>query len=261
MKRYGLIHDGMCSTAGFKTFEEALRHASESLSLWVAEHGGGDSLEVCAYETVAKIGIDTTLPARSEDGPTLAGLIDELAAGRVETAGNGETVGTAGRWAGDVCRVMCLALDIISTCCLDCKVGKDAALEADRADKAGDGAEADPQGVGGVAADRNELVSGAEVEAGTKRVQILRLLDAFALEFVGLALEFYKPRFGDGEIFFQCGDLLAAQKRAEALKRLAGAIDKFKHGDCTVDDFHAAIIADFGRETGHQEKRHEHEKR
>ena len=63
------------------------------------------------------------------------------------------------------------------------------------------------------------------------------------MEFVKLAIAFYEPRLDGGEVVFECRDVLAVQKRAEAMKRLAGAIDELSRSDCGVDDVHDAIIA------------------
>ena len=119
-----------------------------------------------------------------------------------------------------------------------------AALEAFWADEARHFAESTPQGEGAVrTVDENMAIAFAAVRVSAKRGEFLRLLDFFAMEFVKLALAFFEPRPDGGEVVFECRDFLAAKKSAEAMKRLAGAIDELSRSDCYVKDVHDAIIA------------------
>ena len=119
-----------------------------------------------------------------------------------------------------------------------------AALEAFWTDQARHFAEVSPQGEGTVLAiDKNMAIVSAAVSIDAKRGEFLSLLDLFAMEFIKLAIAFYEPCLDGGEIAFKCDDVLTAKKRAEAMKRLAGAIDELSHSDCSVDDVHDAIIA------------------
>ena len=119
-----------------------------------------------------------------------------------------------------------------------------AAFEAFWTDQARHFAEVSPQGEGAVhAIDKNMAIASAAVRISAQRGEFLRLLDLFAMEFVKLAIAFYEPCLDGGEIAFKCGDVLTAKKRAEAMKRLAGAIDDLSRSDCNADDVHDAIIA------------------
>ena len=121
-----------------------------------------------------------------------------------------------------------------------------AALEAFWTDQARHFAEVSSQGEGTMhAIDKNMAIVSAAVRIRAKRGEFLRLLDLFAMEFVKLAIAFYEPRLDRGEVMFECRDLLTAKKRAEAMKRLAGAIEDLSRSDCGVDDVHDAIIAHF----------------
>lgn len=119
-----------------------------------------------------------------------------------------------------------------------------AALEAFWADKARHFAESAPQGESAMrTVDANMAVAFAAVRIDTQRGELLRLLDFFALEFIKLTLAFYEPGVHCCEVEFECRDFLAAKKRVEAMKRLAGAIDGFANSNCNVEDIHKAIIA------------------
>ena len=136
-----------------------------------------------------------------------------------------------------------------------------AALEAFWTDQARRFAEVSPQGEGAVhAIDKNMAIASAAFRIHAQRGEFLRLLDLFAMEFVKLAIAFYEPRLDGGEVMFECRDFLTAKKRAEAMKRLAGAIDGFANSNCNVEDIHEAIIAystDAGESRrGSSERRH-----
>lgn len=154
-----------------------------------------------------------------------------------------ELKSATGVGATELCQLLGRLGEAVGRVRSDAEIGYRAALEAYWADKAGNFAKAAPQGEDAVrTVDENMAISSAAVGIRTKHGEVLRLLDAFAMEFVGLALDVYKPHFGDGEIFFECGNLFAAQERTESLKRLARAIDELEKGECGLD-VHAAIIA------------------
>lgn len=119
-----------------------------------------------------------------------------------------------------------------------------AALEAFWTDQARHFAEVSPQGEGTMRAiDKNMAIVSAAVRIRAQRGEFLRLLNLFAMEFVKLAIAFYEPCLNGGDVVFECRDFLTAKKRAEAMKRLAGAIEDLSRSDCGVDDVHGAIIA------------------
>lgn len=119
-----------------------------------------------------------------------------------------------------------------------------AALEAFWTDQARHFAEVSPQGEGTMhAIDKNMAIVSAAVRICAQRGEFLKMLDLFAMEFVKLAIAFYEPRLDGGEVMFECRDFFAAKKRAEAVKRLAGAIEELSRPGCNVDKVHDAIIA------------------
>lgn len=127
-----------------------------------------------------------------------------------------------------------------------------AALEAFWTDQARHFAEVSPQGEGTMhTIDKNMAIAFAAVRIRAQHGEFRRLLDLFAMEFVKLAIAFYEPRLDGDELVFECRDFLTAKKRAEAMKRLAGAIEDLSRSDCGVNDVHDAIIAycnDLGRD-------------
>lgn len=119
-----------------------------------------------------------------------------------------------------------------------------AALEAFWADESRHFAEVTSKGEGTVqAVDKNMAIASAAVRIRAQRGEFLKMLDLLAMEFVKLALAFFKPRLDFGKVEFECGNFFAAQEHAEAMKRFAGAIDELSRSDCSVDKVHAVIIA------------------
>ena len=171
-------------------------------------------------------------------------LVDELEslAESVWFADEGKAAGVVG--ASEFCHLVGRLGVAIDNLRGDAKVRHDAALEAYWADKARDFAKAAPESEHAVrTVDENMAISRAAVGIETEYCKFLRLLDAFALEFLRLATRFFHARFKDGDVSFKCHDLVACKKQAESLKRLAGAVEEFEHGGCNVEDIHAAIIA------------------
>ena len=181
---------------------------------------------------------------KKQVGMKLAELVGELErlAESVWLADEPETA--SGVSASELCDLMGslgIAIDDMKS---RAKVRHDAALEAYWADKAREFAKTSPEGEHAVrTVDENMAISRAAVGIDAKLREFLRLLEAFALEFFHLVGRLFQSRFEDGDITFESGDLVSCKKHAEALKRLAGAIEEFEHGDYAVYDFHAASIA------------------
>lgn len=120
-----------------------------------------------------------------------------------------------------------------------------AILEADRAKEArrltvfGGGS---PKRIGGCAADGDAAELPAHGDPLFERYQLLMLRHVAALEFGKLALMLFEPSLEGCAIGFKEPDLVAAKKRAEALKWLASRIEMLENGDCNAD-VHAVIIA------------------
>ena len=124
----------------------------------------------------------------------------------------------------------------------EAQVAYHAALEAYWADKARGFAVAAPDGKGAVhPIDEYMAISRAAVELDTKLGEFLCLIDAFAMEFISLSLKFYQPRFCGRDIEFECRDVFTCKKQADALKRLARAIEELEGGYDHVK-IHDAII-------------------
>lgn len=169
-------------------------------------------------------------------------LVDELErlANGLWCGGKSESAASIG--ASDIYDVIGKLGVAIDRARREAEVRHKAALEAFWADKARLFAVSAPKGENAVrSVDQNMAISVAAVRLDAQRGEFLRLLDLFAMEFVALALDFYKPTFEVGEICFKCRDFAAAEKRARALKRLAAGIDELKDG-YDVGKTHELII-------------------
>lgn len=173
----------------------------------------------------------------------LAGLVGELERLADSLWGADESEAARRGWTRDLCNLVALAGAASDAAAREAEVGHRAALEAYWADKARDFAKAAPEGEGAVrAVDENMAISLAAAKLLAEHRDFLDALDFLAQEFIRLALEFCKATASGGEVAFESGDLAAAKKRADALKRLAEAVDAF--GDAKdVEKVHAAIIA------------------
>lgn len=183
--------------------------------------------------------IDFTVP-----DITLSGLIDELEslAERFWRADDCKTADAIG--ASELCHLVGRFGEAVNRARGYAEVRYNAALEAYWADKARDFAKTSPEGEHAVRAiDENMAISRAAVELEAKRGEFLRLLDLLALEFIDIALRCNKPRLYGFQIVFECLDVLAIKKRAEALKRLARTVDELEYSDDFFTSVHAAIIA------------------
>lgn len=246
---YGIMAGGgAIRSSGFDTYDEAMETAGRNTGIWVADIGGEEKVAVIQEKVVGVISVESDKARRRDPGigEKLSGLVDELVESFEKVSADGKAIRTAGRWAGDVCRIIGMAVDHVVWNPLDADVGKDPAFKADGADEARRVTTPLPEGIDGRAGrDGDASVVVPEVKLRTKRGEFRRLLDFFAMEFVKLAIALYEPRLDGGEVMFECRDFLTAKKRAEAMKRLAGAIEDLSRSDCGVDDVHDAIIAHF----------------
>lgn len=243
---YGIEAEDGSRSSGFDTYAEAMEYAGRNTGMWVADNGGVEKVAVIQEKVVGVIYVSSDKDRRRDPsiGEKLSGLVDELVESFEKVSENSKFIRTAGRWAGDVCRLVATTADLVVWHPLDADVSKDAAFKTDGADEARRGATSLPEGIDGrTGRDGDASVVVPEVKQRAQRGEFRRLLDLFAMEFVKLAIAFYEPRLDGGEIAFECRDVLTAKKRAEAMKRLAGAIDELSHSDCGVDDVHDAIIA------------------
>lgn len=183
------------------------------------------------------------LTEQAEGQSGLAFLVGELERVAVRLWLAVEPKVAAGFAAADMCDLMGKLGVAVNRARGDAEVAYGAALEAYWADKARRFAEAAPQGEGAVhTVDEYMAVCHAAVKLEAQRGKFLQVLDAFALEFLRLALDFCQPRACDCEIVFECRDLTAAEKRANALREIAGVIDHCrKVEDC--GKAHEQIIA------------------
>lgn len=175
---------------------------------------------------------------------TLPGLIDELEslAERFWLADEPETASGVG--ASELFHIVGRFGEAVNRARGYAKVRYDAALEAYWADKARDFAKTSPEGERAVRTiDENMTISRAAVELDAKRGELLRLIELLAFEFLDIALRCSKPLLYGFQIVFECQDLLAIKKRAEALKRLARTVEELEYGDDDFTRVHAEIIA------------------
>ena len=251
---YGIEAEDGSRSSGFDTYAEAMEYAGRNAAGWVADVGGVEKVAVIQEKVVGVISEASDKVRRRDPGigEKLSGLVDELVESFEKISADGKAIRTAGRWTGDVCRMIGMAVDHVVWPILNADVGKDSTFKADGADEARRVTTPLPESIDGRAGrDGDASVVVPEVKQRTKRGEFRRLLELFAMEFVKLALAFYEPRLDGGEVMFECRDFLTAKKRAEAMKRLAGAIEDLSHSGCSVDDVHGAIIAycnDLGRE-------------
>lgn len=243
---YGIEGEDGSRSSGFDTYDKAMETAGRNAAGWVADIGGVEKVAVIQEKVVGVISVASDKARRRDPGigEKLSGLVDELVESFEKVSVDGKAVRTAGRRAGDVCRIIGMVVDHVVWLKLDADVGKDPTFKADGADEARRVTTPLPEGVDGRAGrDGDVSVVVPEVKLRTKRGEFRRLLDLFAMEFVKLAITFYEPRLDGDELVFECRDFLAAKKRAEAMKRLAGAIEDLSRSDCGVNDVHDAIIA------------------
>ena len=170
-------------------------------------------------------------------------LVSELERLTDRLWGTDESEAARRSWTRDLCDFVARAGAAADRAARDAEIRHRAALEAYWADKARDFAKSAPEGEDAVrTVDENMAISRAAVKLLAEHGDFLDLLGVFTHGLVRLALESGEAVVRDGEIVFECRDLLAAKKRASALKRLAQFIDDFWKGECGLD-VHAAIIA------------------
>ena len=242
---YSVVAEDGSRTYGIKSYDKAFEVAGRNVGMYVADRGGFGSVRIHKETVVGIVSARSDKVCRSDPSirEKLSGLVDELIESCKDVGADSKAVRTAGRWTGDVCRLISAAVDYIVMLMLDAHVGKYATLKADGADETRHVATSDSEGIDSRAGrDGDASIVAPEVQPRTQRGEFLRLLDLFAMEFVALALDFYKPTFKGGEICFECRDFAAAEKRARALKRLAAGIEELEDV-YDVGKAHALIIA------------------